>query len=265
MEIQIDLDKLLDKALTGVRRASVFMGLGVNAALDPNFRSFQLSRLTRIQIVPDDISDEALLHFKDEFRLWIEAGGFRELTETFSSYLDSLYHTCLVLQAVPRKELVSSIDKTHKKFQFKVFPDKLSVLAQCFSVGPTHRDYLVSLNRARNCLTHRRGIVGIDDIRGEANFTVSWRGSAIFGETSSGERNYIDEIPEGGVLLPEGASLMVQLVERKRAFSLGAKLVLSTGDLAEICMFYDHEARDAIKSVIRFAESLGVQIQTKTT
>jgi hypothetical protein len=50
--INLDLDKLLDIALKGVRRAAVFMGLGVNAAIDPDFRSYQLSALTNIQTDP---------------------------------------------------------------------------------------------------------------------------------------------------------------------------------------------------------------------
>ena len=82
-EIEIDLDKILDVALRGVRRASMFMGFGVNAALSPEMRNYQLSDITRIKILPDNISDDSLEKAKNEFRLWIEANGFRELIETF--------------------------------------------------------------------------------------------------------------------------------------------------------------------------------------
>jgi hypothetical protein len=55
------------------------------------------------------------------------------------------------------------------------------------------------------------------------------------------------------------------MIEKKHSFPLGARVALSTRDLAEICMFYDHEARAAIQSVVNFAESLGIEIRTKAT
>jgi hypothetical protein len=63
---------------------------------------------------------------------------------------------------------------------------------------------------------------------------------------------------------PQGLPSWLQLVGRERSFPLGAKLVLSTRDLAEICMFYDHEARAALQSIIEFAKSLGIEIQRTT-
>jgi hypothetical protein len=85
--ISLDLDELFDIALKGIRRAAVFMGLGVNAAIDQNFRSYQLTALTQIQLVPDDVPPETLAHFKEEFRIWIEAGGFRELADNSNHVL----------------------------------------------------------------------------------------------------------------------------------------------------------------------------------
>jgi len=46
--IHIDLDQVLQIALTGVKRASVFMGLGVNAAINDNFNKYQLSEITSL-------------------------------------------------------------------------------------------------------------------------------------------------------------------------------------------------------------------------
>jgi hypothetical protein len=81
--IEINLDKILDVAIRGVRRAAIFMGLGVNAASDTEFTDYQLTHLTKIKIVPD-VAPEVVTHFKDEFKIWIEANGFRELVEAFS-------------------------------------------------------------------------------------------------------------------------------------------------------------------------------------
>jgi hypothetical protein len=260
--VEIDFDKLLNEALKGVRRASVFMGFGVNAALDQTFKDYQLSSITRIQIVPNDVSEVTVNHFKEEFRIWIEAAGFRELTESFSSYLDSLHRICLVMQAAVRQSSLMLLDESDSHFKSQGFPNKINILSNWFSVGSASPDYLLSLNRARNCLVHRRGIVGKEDIREDAKLDVCWKTLSTYGESPDGEKYYLDDIPEDGVLFPHGACIKVQWTERRRTFPLGSKLILSTRDLAEICMFYQIEARETIRSAVKYGRQLGVQFPT---
>jgi len=52
--ITLDLDKLLEIAQKGVIRASVFMGLGINAVIEEQFKSFHLTDITNIQMLPDN-------------------------------------------------------------------------------------------------------------------------------------------------------------------------------------------------------------------
>lgn len=257
--INIDLDKLLEVALNGVRRASVFMGLGVNAAIDDGFRKYQLTSLTNIQLVPDNVPEETLKHFKEEFRLWIEAAGFRELADTFANYLDSVHHTCLVMKATSEKTSLTDIQDIHRKYRDEGFPNKLNVLSQRFSVAPTNSHYLLSLSRVRNCLTHRRGIIGDEDLRGEAEFSAKWLGLDVFIEEPDGTRHPLNETPPEGLFLANGGSVMLGRNERNRTFKRDDELILSTRDLAEVCWFYELEARAVLKSVLEFAERLGIK------
>jgi hypothetical protein len=258
--VEIDFDKLLNEALKGVRRASVFMGFGVNAALDQTFKDYQLCSITRIQIVPNDVSEVTLNHFKDEFRIWIEAAGFRELTESFSSYLDSLHRICLVMQAAVRQSSLMLLDESDFHFKSQGFPNKINILSNRFSVRSASHNYFLSLNRTRNCLVHRRGIIGKEDIREDAD--VCWKTLSTHGESPDGEKYYLDDIPEDGVFVPHGACIKVQWIERRRTFPLGSKLILSTRDLAEIYMFYQIEARETIRSAVEYGRQLGVQFPT---
>ena len=264
-QITLDFDKILDVALKGVRRASVFMGLGVNAALDEQFKAYQLSVITNIQLVPENVSDETLSHFKDEFRIWVEAAGLRELSETFASYLDALHHACLVLKTVQAKASTSKIEEKQSSFAMEGIPNKLNILRQRFSVEPEHSSYIVSIGRARNCLAHRRGIVGVNDLRDDKELEIMWLGMDMFVETPSGEKHYLNEPLKEGIYLPNGGTVKIQFVERKRTFSLGAKLTLSTRDLAEICWFYTREAKSAITSAVAFSRKLGVHVAKSET
>ena len=260
--IEINLDSILDIAVRGVRRATIFMGLGVNAALDTEFRNYQLTHLTNIQLVPN-VAPEAVSHFKDEFRIWIEANGFRELVETFSIFLDALHRVCLVTKNVTEKRGHEQLQEQQSTFEQQGFPNKLNVLASSFSVGPNHIEYLKSLNKARNCFTHRRGKVGPEDLTADGSLSVLWLGMDLFAETPTGEKHMLNEIPEGGLLLPDGGSVKMQMMERKRIFAIGSPLKLSTRDLAEICWFFDREARAALASAVGFAKKSGVTVNEK--
>ena len=86
IEYNIGFGKILAVALKGVRRATVFLGLRLNAALDPEFNKYQLTKIAKIQLLPPDVDAQTLTHFKDEFKTWIVGNGLRELIETFSFF-----------------------------------------------------------------------------------------------------------------------------------------------------------------------------------
>jgi len=69
IEYNIDFGKLLEVALKGVRRATVFLGLGVNAALDKNFNKYQLTDIAQIQLLSPGVDAQTLFHFKVSSRL----------------------------------------------------------------------------------------------------------------------------------------------------------------------------------------------------
>jgi len=262
-QINVDLDKILDVAQRGVRRASVFMGLGVNAALDAKFKEYQLTHITKLQLVPDAVDSETIGHFKEEFKTWIEGNGLRELIETFSVFLDRIYDAALLIYVSKNKVDMAAFVAKQDSFYREGFPNKLKILRSKFSVGPEHADYIVSINKARNCLTHRRGIVGKEDVDESGKLRVAWFGMEFFAETPSGERHSLMEIPPEGLLLPEGGTICVQFVEREKLFDQGTPLRLSTRDLAEICWFFQSEGNTTRQSVVEHAKAYGVAIHVK--
>lgn len=259
-EITIDFNKLLKIALTGVRRVSIFMGFGVNAALDEQFKTFQLSQITKIQLVSSDVSDDVLHQYKEKFLIWIEAQGFRDLVETFAVYLDNLHEAC---QLIRTRKLSQENRDNHLAFCKKGTWKKLKILKERFSVQPDNPNYLVSLTWARNCLVHRQGVVGPEDIRGEGKaLEVSWLGMDVLIRTPTGEEHYLlDNLQQKTLDLADGGEVMLKFIERSRKFSLGETLKLSTRDLAEISWYYTREAKSICKAAEAFAKKSGIPIK----
>lgn len=257
---EIDFKEILEIAHIGVRRASIFMGLGVNAALDETFTNYQLTHLTGLQLVPDNVPPETLENFKTEFKTWIEGNGFRELVESFLSFLDRIHQAAYIMKKTGIKIKVSELQERQKNFEKQGLPNKLNLLATEFGIMPKHPEYIKSLNRARNCLTHRRGIVGVEDLADVKICRINWLGADLFIQTSSGERHLIEDCIKNKKSFPEDTMVMMQMVERERQFDLRSQMTLSTRDLAEICWFFQREATSTIESTVNFAKSCGIEV-----
>ena len=142
-EIRVDFDQILDVALRGVRRASVFIGFGVNAATDPSFKTHSLTKFSNLQIGPSELSEEALFEAKENFRLWIEAAGFRELTDTFTVFLDAVHWACMISSCALdggriERQPFTSADTSQSSFVREGLPNKLNLLQQRFGISAQH-------------------------------------------------------------------------------------------------------------------------------
>lgn len=263
--IEVNVDQILNVALLGVRRASMFIGLGVNAAQSDACNQYQLTRITQIQLLPDGLDVQALKEAKDEFRLWIEANGFRELIETFHVFLDAISLACLKFKFGKGVISIAQLKAKQSAFSKQGFPRKLDILNEEYSIAAKNRDHLVSLNSARNVFTHRLSVVRRKDLNAGEFMRMSWLGSDIFIQESNGTRHPIEEVIAQQQSFPEETSLMMQFNTRNRDFREGQRVILSSRDLAEICWFMPQEARALVSSLLDHAKRIGVEVRTSET
>jgi hypothetical protein len=256
--IKIDVRKIQGIALLGVRRAAVFMGLGINAARDSTFREYELAHITGIDLVPSNVDSKTIDHFKDEFQLWIIESGFRELLERFALFLDSIHHHSLLLATNRNKLSPADAEKLHKKFEYAGVAAKLKQLGETFGMSFQHAHYLETLAKARNCLTHRLGIVGEKDCDSNPCFELRWRSFDIFADAPDKEEPVNLSLPmKEPIYFREGGTINLQVVDRVRRFSKGEKLSVSSKDLAEICHFVIIASHDVSTAMIDYAKLIG--------
>lgn len=103
----------------------------------------------------------------------MRANGLRDLIETFSIFLDRLYEPFFVLN--------KGFDGNGKRlsppkvYERRGITDKLDTLSRILEISETDRKVLVSLNQARNCFAHRRGVVGEPDVDPKVgHMTLVW-------------------------------------------------------------------------------------------
>jgi len=261
-QININLPAIQNIAITGVRRTAVFMGFGINAANNPDFRQYELAKITSLEFI-EPISDEkTLTDFKTEFGRWIVGNGLRELIETFCVFLDEIHLVCLLVATSAGKISKDQFQTKNAGFRHYGLKDKLKHLNDDFGVATGQSDYLMSINQARNCLTHRRGIVGIEDCLNGKELIVRWKGIDTYAETPSGERISLFPMPGGGVLLAEGGKIMAAFPERTKMFPLRSLITFSPRDLSEICHFTLNQTNEVICAIEEHARNSGIPVTT---
>lgn len=238
---------------------------------------------------------------RKEFGRWILAAGVRDAVEAFSSVLESTREILAAWSISLEGERISAdlwntrlVDEG-QSFHSKGLPHKLDFLRKKYAVAlpPTKEEYLLSINRARNCLVHRNGIVALQDINAgpseireairshrtasptepwtneqirtalqnagiEPFLEVKWLRLKLFVERD-GKRSYLDmrAAPHdvgGGVL-----GLEVQLAERK--FGLSEAVVFDANEFSEIAWTLSKCAHNLTEAVERRGRELGVPFE----
>ncbi len=258
----LDLDQIGEIAQKGVRRAAAFLGMGVNAARDPYFKKYQLTDFTMFRIIPDDLSDADISHIKEEFEIWIIVNGLRVLVESYAIFLDRIHTACLLMATSKCTISTEDANTFGVAFERKGIEQKLSVLRNRFNVTTDKEKYLASINRARNCITHRNGCVGTEDV-GEGNsFHLLWWALDIYIETPSGEKHsMMPPFPEEGIYLKDGGSVMIKVTDRAIGYQLGQYVRLSPNDLSEICLLFQFSTSEIMKSTIEYARGIGITVK----
>jgi hypothetical protein len=257
--IAINFDQIKDIAYRGVRRTAAFMGLGINAARDDQFKKYQLSNISIVQILPDKLDDNSIAHVKEEFEKWVISNGLRELVESFGLFLDKVHAACLLMATNKKQMSNEDAEKFGPAFEWKGVEDKLGTLKIRFGVSSDKAKYFSSINQARNCITHRRGNVGPEDLRGET-FRLIWWGFDIYAETPSGEKHSLKPpMPEEGLILKEGGKVMLQIKDRIIEYKIGDIVNLSPNDLGEICYLVQLATDDIVMTAQAYAKNIGIE------
>lgn len=238
--MNINFKRIQEVADKPVHRAAAFMGLGLNAAYDKEYNNYQLAPTTQIEVLPANLNNDSISHLKNEFALWIIAGGLNELIEGFESFLMKIHSIPLLINFQKGNIFREEAMKERKNFAYQGLKGKLCLLHEKHNLISENSLYLESLANARNCFTHRHGIVGPEDLKnGASELTVEWKGMEIFVSTPEGEE--IPLIPSEGresIFLQKGGDVKLRPnIVRSLKFSKGQLIHFSPHDLAEICLF----------------------------
>lgn len=260
--MRIELDKIQERALKGARRAYVFMGLGVNAALDERLNDYQLTHITSIQLLKDGLEQDTVTQFKEAYCEWTINSSLRELLESFQFFIEEVYLCLIMIKKNAASPLHVKPDV--RRFDKKPFPSKLAYLNEQFSIPIESLESLRSINRARNCITHRGSVVTRRDCNDQEkeHLYVTWMGLCAVLIDENGEQE-IEFNELKGHQIENECRIGVKKVERQKRFGIGQPVKFEPTELAEMLLFWSREITGITKGVADFAESKGRLVQNE--
>lgn len=131
---------------------------------------------------------------RPQFEAWVLTGGLRDAVEVVSVFLEharftaSFFRLCERLRTetgnyepggeaeMSPQDYEQLVVTEQKKFHRLGFPDKLGYLRTQYPVAlaPDLGDKVLTINQARNCFVHRRGVVSERDTNCEDGLQVCW-------------------------------------------------------------------------------------------
>jgi hypothetical protein len=165
---------------------------------------------------------------------WIISQGFKELLRGLRDTFEEafLYLTFIDLHdsVIEFSELGRFVDKIKRDANKKNFPDLLQFVDERLSKPLDLRDQIESLQKVRNCIEHRRGIVGIADVnKGGDTMALKFMSLGLF--TIEDE----DEIEiEVGYQTKKDQVIKIKPVIVERNFKIGERIIIETDDFFKI-------------------------------
>lgn len=188
---------------------------------------------------------------------WFTLNVVRDAIDIIGDLLDESRFTLSLLRLTQHPN-PTGVEFNQAKAERKVFhelglPKKLDELSAKFGVTSDTAEHFLSVNRARNCLVHRLGIVSAKDVGGAETLVVTWLAPKIEVSTTEGEVSPITK----ETIVPPGSRVSLQLGVVSRTFALGERIAFTYTELIQqqysLMMFIN----SLVSSIEEFAKGVG--------
>lgn len=150
------------------------------------------------------------------------------------------------------------IDKEQKQFHRFGLPDKFKKMRKDFGISVDLEPHVLSINRARNCLVHRMGIVTEMDVDGNDELAILWRRFEIVARSPDKSEQFVIDSP--GMEVQGGWEVNSQIKDRRKNFSLGERLQFSYREIADTIFSLIAFSTTMVQAVEQYGRSVGINM-----
>jgi hypothetical protein len=198
---------------------------------------------------------------RKEFRQWVISSGLRDCVEAVNPLMEEARKVCALYLLAEKKrikngDLQQKVFGPIRKYHRAGLPDKLKILREEYDpiLIPELSDHVMSINTARNCLVHRRGIVAEQDLNTPDALMVRWKRKEILVRDDEGNEKVI-ELP---YLTEKNVTVCLRFVETGRIFKLGEAINFSTEEFSDLCMTFFFFGQQMVTNLQKYGETKGM-------
>lgn len=153
---------------------------------------------------------------------WHMRACLRDAMEIINDALDTIWREVVLVAGLATEPLAGAFHKNN-------LPAKVEHL-QGIGISSRYAGHVLSINRLRACLVHRRGVVGPEDVSPDGTLVVEWRQISAVGRGPEGEVHVRDHHP--GEKVQSGWTYSYSSGETKRVFLVGERVDVTFTELA---------------------------------
>jgi hypothetical protein len=148
------------------------------------------------------------------------------------------------------------VNNESKQFHRRGFPDKLKRMREAFGISVELEPHVISINKARNCLVHRMGIVCEQDVDSNNELVVLWRTFEIQAESPDGSEDFVIDSP--GMVLQEGWKVSSRITDKRKIFKLGERFQFSYREITDTIFSLIVFSSMMVQAVEQYGRSVGI-------
>jgi hypothetical protein len=137
-------------------------------------------------------------------------------------------------------------------------PRKLEKLRADFGVASDLEPHVLTINRVRNCLVHRLGIVMDQDVDANGELVALWRSPTIVKQNSDGTQEMSLEEPDE--IIEPGWSVIVRVVDQRKRFQRGERVELSYRELTHTFSTLMAFTTSLAQSIEEYGKQVGMRM-----
>jgi hypothetical protein len=174
---------------------------------------------------------------------WLLNRGFQDISKGLKESLEEAYFYCAIVETASEQrspqQLVAWISDLKKRSNRLNFPDLLARVKASLGTPLLFDEELLSVQAVRNCLEHRSGIVGVEDLRGKPEFRLLLPQLRMVVRADGKERDLVV-----GMIVEEGAEIVAIRSAVERTYKLGETITFSATEFSDIALACCYFAND---------------------
>jgi len=260
-QLVLDLDEVRAPLSVGVRRAKMFITLGIRPIEGELELNALMGPRTHLNIFGAALTEAQQAQAKAEYAAWVTDSALRDLDLHFHLFLDRIWWAWQVAAhgpLVPEDFVPEGIERETNS--------AIKASRVLVALGEAEPDvaHFRSLSNARNVLAHHVGIVPPDKAFHDGHLQVSWLAMVQRFIDEDGVEHPWDEVT-GQVHSDRPTRIQITFEVVARRFAPGERVRLTPHEVVQIALFYEIEGNRIFERLVERLRAVGVAPPAEAT